>query len=58
MEEGPEYRTPHFYADYELCKKLFQKFEIIFINHIEDFYEDKGKTYSSWHYHLLVRKKG
>ena len=57
MEEGPEYRTPHFYADYELCKKLFRDFEIIFINHIEDFYEDKGKTYSSWHYHLLVRKE-
>lgn len=56
MEEGPEWRTPHFYADYELCKELFKDFEIIFINHIEDFYESEGKTYSSWHYHLLIRK--
>ncbi len=56
MEEGPEWRTPHFYADYELCKELFKDFEIIFINHVEDFYESDGKTYSSWHYHLLIRK--
>lgn len=56
MQEGPEYKTPHFYADYELCKELFKDFKIIFINHIEDFSEDNGKTYSSYHYHILIQK--
>ncbi|MDO4507949.1 MAG: class I SAM-dependent methyltransferase [Candidatus Saccharibacteria bacterium] len=56
MEEGPEYKTPHFYADYDLVKELFKDFEIKLINHIEDFYENRGKTYSSYHYHVLIRK--
>lgn len=56
MEEGPEYKTPHFYADYNLIKDLFKEFKIILINHIEDFYEDKGTTYSSFHYHVLIKK--
>lgn len=56
MEEGPEYKIPHFYADYDLIKKLFKEFEIVHINHIEDFYENKGKTFSSYHYHILIKK--
>jgi len=56
MEEGPEYKTPHFYADYNLIKELFKEFEIIHINHIEDFYENKGETFSSYHYHILIKK--
>lgn len=56
MEEGPEYEIPHFYADYDLIKELFKDFKIEFINHIEDFYESNGKTYSSFHYHVLIRK--
>jgi len=56
MEEGPEYKIPHFYADYNLIKELFKEFEIIHINHIEDFYENKGKTFSSYHYHILIKK--
>jgi len=56
MEEGPEYEIPHFYADYDLIKELFKDFKIEFINHIEDFYEANGKTYSSFHYHVLIRK--
>ena len=56
MEEGPEYKVPHFYADYDLIKTLFKDFKIEFINHIEDFYEANGKTYSSFHYHVLIRK--
>ena len=56
MEEGPEYKVPHFYADYELIIELFKDFKIEFINHIEDFYESNGKTYSSFHYHVLIRK--
>ena len=56
MEEGPEYKVPHFYADYDLIKILFKDFKIEFINHIEDFYESNGKTYSSFHYHVLIKK--
>jgi len=56
MEEGPEYRIPHFYADYELIKDLFKEFEIVHINHIEDFYEKDGETFSSYHYHILIKK--
>lgn len=56
MEEGPEYKTPHFYADYDLIKVLFKDFKVEFINHIEDFYESNDKTYSSFHYHVLIKK--
>ena len=56
MEEGPEYKTPHFYADYDLIKELFKEFNIIHINHIEDFYENNGKAFSSYHYHILIKK--
>ena len=56
MEEGPEYMIPHFYADYDLIKKLFNEFEILNINHIQDFYENNGKTFSSYHYHILIKK--
>ena len=56
MEEGPEYEIPHFYADYDLIKELFKDFKIEFINHIEDFYEANGKIYSSFHYHVLIKK--
>lgn len=56
MEEGPEYEVPHFYADYNLVKELLEEFEIISITHIEDFYEKNGKTYSSFHYHILIKK--
>lgn len=57
MREGPEYKVPHFYADYPLLKELLKDFEFIFINHIEDFWEDDGKTYSSFHYHVLIKKE-
>ena len=56
MEEGPEYMVPHFYVDYDLIKNLFNDFKIEFINHIEDFYESNSKTYSSFHYHVLIKK--
>lgn len=56
MEEGPEYGTPHFYADYDLIMELFSDFKIELINHIEDFYNNDGKTYSSYHYHVLIKK--
>lgn len=56
MEKGPEYRVPHFYADYNLVKELFDDFVIISITHVEDFYESNGRTYSSFHYHILIKK--
>lgn len=56
MNEGPEYKVPHFYADYELIKKLFFAFKILSVYHVEDFYEIEGTVHSSYHYHVLVRK--
>lgn len=57
MEEGPEYKTPHFYADYNLIKQLFKDFEIEDIFQVIDYYTDKGKLYDSYHYHVLIKKK-
>lgn len=56
MEEGPEKGIPHFYADYKLIKELFKNFKIELIKHIEDFYEKENKVYSSYHYHILIKK--
>lgn len=56
MEKGPEYKTPHFYADYNLIKELFKEFKVESIKHIEGFYEKEDKVYSSFHYHVLIRK--
>lgn len=57
MEEGPEYKLPHFYADYNLIKELFANFRIILITHVENFWESNGVTKSAFHYHVLVRKE-
>ena len=57
MEEGPEYKTPHFYADYNLIKQLFKDFEIEDIFQVIDYYTDKDKLYDSYHYHVLIKKK-
>lgn len=57
MEEGPEYKTPHFYADYNLIKQLFKNFEIEDIFQVIDYYTDKDKLYDSYHYHVLIKKK-
>lgn len=56
MEKGPEYQVPHFYADYDLVKSLFAEFNMISVTHIEDFWEDRGVTNSSFHYHVFFRK--
>ena len=56
MEEGPEYMTPHFYADYELCKDLFKDFKIITIYQTIEYYESNNKLFDSYHYHLLIKK--
>ena len=57
MEEGPEYKIPHFFADYNLIKKLFNKFEIININQVIDYYERSNELVDSYHYHVLIHKK-
>ncbi len=56
MEEGPEYNTPHFYADYKLCQELFKDFKILNIYQVIDYYESKDKVFDSYHYHLLIKK--
>ena len=56
MEEGPEYKTPHFYADYNLCQDIFKDFEIITIYQVIDYYESNGNLFDSYHYHLLIQK--
>ena len=57
MEEGPEYKVPHFYADYNLVKELFKDFEIIDIRHIQDYFISNNKECSSYHFHILIKKK-
>jgi ubiquinone/menaquinone biosynthesis C-methylase UbiE len=56
MEEGPEYKTPHFYADYNLCQELFKDFEIINIWQVIDYYKTNDKVYDSYHYNLIIKK--
>lgn len=56
MDEGPEKGIPHFYADYNLIMELFKDFSIETIYQLEDFYNNNDKVYSSYHYHVLIRK--
>ena len=56
MEEGPEYKTPHFYADYPLCIELFKDFEIVTIYQVVDYYNRDDKVFDSYHYHILIKK--
>ena len=56
MEEGAEYKIPHFYADYNLIEELFRDFEIISITHVEEFREKNGKINSVFQYHVHVKK--
>lgn len=56
MDEGPEKGIPHFYADYDLIKELFKDFTIEKIFQKEEYIERDGKTNSSYHYHLIIRK--
>jgi len=56
-EPGPEYMTPHFYADYDLIFNLFKDFDVLDVKHIGTYRASKGKTYESYHWHILIRKK-
>ena len=57
MDEGPEYKVPHFYADYDLIRELFKDFKIIQIYQVIDYYEKEDKLLNSYHYHLLISKE-
>ena len=56
MEEGPEYKVPHFYVDYNLAKELFNNFKIINIHQEIEYYEKHNGTTESYHYHILIQK--
>ena len=56
MEEGPEYKTPHFYADYDLIKELFKDFKIINIHQEIEYFEKQDRINESYHYHVLIHK--
>ena len=56
MEEGPEYKVPHFYVDYNLAKELFSNFKIINIHQEIEYYEKHNGTTESYHYHILIQK--
>lgn len=56
MEVGPEYKVPHFYADYNLVKELFSNFKIINIHQEVDYYDKQNCTTESYHYHILIQK--
>ena len=56
-EPGPEYMTPHFYADYDLIFELFKDFDVVDVKHIATYPKSNGKTYESYHWHVLIRKK-
>ena len=58
MEEGPEYKVPHFYVDYKLATELFKDFEIINIFQVVTYHDKVDDEYlNSYHYHLLIKKK-
>ncbi len=56
MEEGPEYKVPHFYVDYNLVKELFSNFKIINIHQEIEYNETKNFVAESYHYHVLIQK--
>ena len=56
MDDGPEYKTPHFYVDYDLAKELFGEFKIINIYQEIEYFEKENGTTESYHYHILIQK--
>ena len=57
MEEGPEYKTPHFYVDYNLVQELFKEFIIVNIYQVVDYFENNDVLSNSYHYHVLIHKE-
>ena len=56
MDDGPEYKIPHFYVDYDLAKNLFAAFKIINIHQEIEYFEKEDGTTESYHYHILIQK--
>lgn len=56
MQEGAEYRVPHFFVDYTDIHELFAEFAVLSVKHVEEFREKNGKTISDFSYHVLVKK--
>ncbi len=56
MQEGPEYKVPHFYVDYNLIKELFKDFKIINIHQEIEYIEKQNSVLESYHYHILIQK--
>ena len=56
IEDGPENGIPHFFADYDLIKKIFKDFSIERIFQVENFHEKGDGVTGSYHYHVLIRK--
>ena len=56
IEDGPENGIPHFFADYDLIKELFKENKIELIEQIESFYDTPEKQFTSYHYHVLIKK--
>ncbi len=57
MEEGPEYKVPHFYADYNLIYELFKDFDIINVYQVIDYFKKEDRVNDSYHYHILIKKR-
>lgn len=51
--DEPEVGIPHFYADADDVRRIFQRAELIRLRQIEDIYDGT----SSWHYYLHGRKQ-
>jgi len=64
MEEGSEYRVPHFYADMDLIFDIFKDFEIISIEERQEYFRqpeytrknEYGMIQGGWHYYVLGKK--
>lgn len=55
----PEDGVPHFYADFNLIKNLFNEFELKSVDHVEQFSLDNlsDNQPQIWkHYHILIKK--
>lgn len=54
-EEGPEKGIPHFYVTIDDVLKLFGKFEMQSIRHVDDCYFE-GEKRNSKHYFILAKR--
>ena len=57
VEDGPENGIPHFYADITLIEKLCKDFEILLVQHSNEFIKDDTLHSVGWHWHILLCKR-